>query len=104
MSDTENANTGDATNAPAADAALAETKPTRSRRPKDAPRPTAEQMRDLIDDLTPEERATLRAQLDAACAADATDHVVLMREGQEDILVHPTCVAAHERAGWKAKD
>lgn len=32
--------------------------------------------------------------------AEAKSHLVPMRQGDEEIAVHPTCVAAHRARGW----
>lgn len=33
----------------------------------------------------------------------ADEHLVTMIKGDESIGVHPTCVADHEKLGWKIK-
>ena len=51
--------------------------------------------------MTKEERAAQAAAKRAAAAAD--EGLVRMTKGDESLDVHPSCVAAHERAGWTAQ-
>lgn len=47
-----------------------------------------------------------REQRAAKAAAESQDdsHLIEMTKDDETIAVHPTCVAAHHRAGWRVKE
>lgn len=51
-----------------------------------------------FDKLSEEERAGLLAKQHEAHANDPD--LVLMAKGGEELEIHPTCVADHERLGW----
>lgn len=43
---------------------------------------------------------TKRPAANVKKAEAKTDHLVEMVKGGETLSVHPSCVAAHQRAGW----